>query len=579
MNPEPEVVLDEDQQRVAQAGAGERLYVVAGPGSGKTETVSARIAHLTQEEELTGDALLIISFSRAAVEAVQRRQRTTAPHSAAWVATLDSLASRLLTDAGIDVSGLGFDARIRSLLEGLNANEDITDQLRDVEHLIVDEVQDVVGIRADLLAVLLTALPATSGFTLLGDPLQGIYDFQLVPGSLTADTLRAKAISLGATEISLHGQYRAKTADATRAMASRQESGIGPWIHTMETHVNKMPRVKADQVADWITATAGSIAVLTQSNAQALVVTRELHSRGIPAELLGPATRRPLAPWIAGDLGDATGPFDFESFKERMSDTDDETIRDRWLTLRRLTRAKGRSLDVGAAAKRLAAGVVPVSLYSERRRVTVSTIHRAKGLEFDRVLLLDPKDWYDKDDKDAYARSLYVAITRPRHRLFTFSPPPDTRFWSADGAAQRVTRRPHGKKGIIGFEVRGSDWRNNIPPDATGEPARAQAILGALTPESRPYPVEVRFNPYDATSLRPSFDAFVDDQRIGTLGDDFKDDFVRRTGRCEPWPRLEGLFLVGAETVAGPAQHGSVGKNGLWLSPLIVGPASLNWRR
>lgn len=578
MSEEPAITLDADQERVAHAGAGDRLYVVAGPGSGKTEVVGARIAHLTGECGLAGDSLLVISFSRAAVEAVQHRQRMNSPYSTAWVTTLDSLASRLLTDAGIDVSGLGFDARIKRLRKALQEDPDVVEQWRQVEHLIVDEIQDVVGVRADLLAALLEALPDSSGFTLLGDPLQGIYDFQLVPGSLTADMLRSEAISLGADEVALHGQYRARTADATLAMAMRDSAHVGPWIRSMENHVKKMPRVKSEDLTEWIALTTGSIAVLTQSNAQALVVARDMYSRGIPAELLGPAINRPVDPWVARHLADIDGTIDRRSFSERMADVVEETVQDRWLTLRRLVRANTGSLDVRKVAMRLAAGITPISLSSARRRVTISTIHRAKGLEFDRVLLLDPDAWYQTDDRDAYARSLYVAITRPRHRLLTFTAPHDAAWWRVEGSAQRATLSPRGKRGIIGFEIRGSDWRTGLPPDVGGEPERAQEMLAVLGPDTPPSAVQVRFNPYDSTALKPSFDAYLDDQRIGTLGEEFQTDFVRRVGRCDRWPTIEGLFLVGAETVAGPAQHGAVGKNGLWLSPLIVGPAKLDWR-
>lgn len=570
------IKLDQDQRRAALAAPDERLYVVAGPGSGKTEVVSARIGHLA-EAELSGDSLLVISFSRAAVEAVQRRMRENSPHTAAGVTTLDSLASRLLTDAGVDVAGMSFDERIRRTTRALNDDPGFVDQLSMIEHLIVDEIQDVVGLRADLLIKLLGSLPSSTGFTLLGDPLQGIYDFQLVPGTLTADDVRAKAVELGAEVVQLHGQYRAQTPDAHRAMATRGDGRVVPWTHTMEDHVSGMPRLGADELADWINGAIGTLAVLTQSNAQALVVARQLHAAGLEAELLGPAQDRPVAPWIALHLGDAPSQLDREAFAERMTDVDDEGAQERWLRLRSLTRPTGRSIDVGKVASRLAAGIIPVGLRAERHRVTISTIHRAKGLEFDRVLLLDPAEWYPKDDHDAYARALYVAITRPRHRLFTFSPPGNARMWRHDQRSQRTVRVPYGKKGISGFEVRGSDWRTPFPPDLEGNPARAQQLLAEVLADPRPRPVDIRFNAYESTSSRPTWDAYLGDQRIGTLGPDFQQDFVARTKRSDRWPDLQGLYLTGVETVAGQKQSGPVGQNGLWLNPLITGPASLNW--
>lgn len=569
-----ELRLDADQERVASAGPEERFCVVAGPGSGKTETVSARVAHLTEEGELNGSSLLIISFSRAAVEAIQRRQRANAPHTSAWVTTLDSLASRLLTDAGEEITTLSFDRRIERLIKVLGQDGG-AEQLADIEHLIVDEVQDVVGLRADLLASILAKLPDSAGFTLLGDPLQGIYDFQLRPGSLTAEGLRDKAVLLGARTVTLQGQYRAMTKDASRAMSERGGQGVEPWISKMRSYVDGMPRLDGSGIADWITRTPGSIAVLTYSNAHALTLASVLHTVGIRAELLGPAVERPLDPWLAGALGDAPGRLDKDSFLERMHGVDEEVALDRWRLVRRVAAQKQPSVDVERVAQRLAAGIVPTSLYAKRDRVIISTIHRAKGLEFDRVVLLDPDEWHI-DDREAFARALYVAITRPRHRLFTFKPGSKC-WWKRDTRIDRAVRTTQ-KGGLLGIEVRASDWRIPEPPDADGDPSMAQATLSSLTGTPTPRPVDVRFRAYGSTSSKPHYDAYLGDVRIGTLGASFTDDLLKRVGRQDRWPRLSGLHLVGTETAAGPVQHGPVGRNGLWLSPLIVGPASLHWR-
>ncbi len=58
-------------------------------------------------------------------------------------------------------------------------------------------------------------------------------------------------------------------------------------------------------------------------------------------------------------------------------------------------------------------------------RVFVSTVHKAKGLEFDNVIVFDVNDdrypgFFSKDNANAIeedARKLYVAITRARHRI------------------------------------------------------------------------------------------------------------------------------------------------------------------
>src|SRR5205085_5017127 len=46
-----------------------------------------------------------------------------------------------------------------------------------LEHLIIDEAQDVMGARADLVVEMLKSLAPTCGVTILADPAQAIYGF------------------------------------------------------------------------------------------------------------------------------------------------------------------------------------------------------------------------------------------------------------------------------------------------------------------------------------------------------------------------------------------------------------------
>lgn len=55
--------------------------------------------------------------------------------------------------------------------------------------------------------------------------------------------------------------------------------------------------------------------------------------------------------------------------------------------------------------------------------IVLSTIHSAKGLEWDRVYILNctdktfPNPWCDEDEIEEQRRLFYVAITRARHKL------------------------------------------------------------------------------------------------------------------------------------------------------------------
>ena len=45
-----------------------RLVIVAGPGTGKTRTLTTRIAHLISEKEAAPQAILAITFTNKAAE-------------------------------------------------------------------------------------------------------------------------------------------------------------------------------------------------------------------------------------------------------------------------------------------------------------------------------------------------------------------------------------------------------------------------------------------------------------------------------------------------------------------------------
>lgn len=84
-----------------------------------------------------------------------------------------------------------------------------------------------------------------------------------------------------------------------------------------------------------------------------------------------------------------------------------------------ITKNEGESSFVFDKLKRLKGLKHPVFSYSDsdyRTGILVLPISKAKGLEFDSVLILNPKQYNLKDELDV--REYYVASTRPLHRLY-----------------------------------------------------------------------------------------------------------------------------------------------------------------
>ena len=70
-----------------------------------------------------------------------------------------------------------YDLSIERILELFRARQaDLVDFMGRMEHVIIDETQDVIGLRAELIMEMLRWLAPGCGVTILADPAQAIYD-------------------------------------------------------------------------------------------------------------------------------------------------------------------------------------------------------------------------------------------------------------------------------------------------------------------------------------------------------------------------------------------------------------------
>ena len=91
--------LDDDQRAAAQTVDGP-LLIVAGPGSGKTRTLTHRIAHLVAERGAAAENCLAITFTRRAAAEMQERLAHMLPGNAVAVHTFHSLGLAILREHG-----------------------------------------------------------------------------------------------------------------------------------------------------------------------------------------------------------------------------------------------------------------------------------------------------------------------------------------------------------------------------------------------------------------------------------------------------------------------------------------------
>ena len=173
-----------------------------------------------------------------------------------------------------------------------------------------------------------------------------------------------------------------------------------------------------------------TLGILTRTNGQALQISAWLQNADVPHALhrgLGSPT---LGDWIARMFCD----YENESVDETafvakhlalFPEAGYEMARMRWMALVSTQRGEARNrYEVADLLKGLLRNAKEPMLYESgtgsRHAITVSNIHRAKGKEFDSVIVIDDviEAMADPDTEDLLEHKVcYVALTRPKKKV------------------------------------------------------------------------------------------------------------------------------------------------------------------
>jgi hypothetical protein len=594
--------LTPEQRLVAEAGPDERLLVTAGPGTGKTYTLIARVAALVTVHGLDpASEILVLSFSRSAVREIRNRLATHDGVAAyAFARTFDSFATRLLGE--IEPEGdwqlLGYDGRIAAAAELLRSKATV-DVLSGLRHIIVDETQDLVAERSELVKALLEATDV--GFTLFGDPAQGIYNFQLDGEARregSAALYRWVRRSFGDIhEAGLTENFRARTAAARAALP------IGPLLNGERPDypaIEKRLRsvlLCAPTVGDVETAIPilrslrRPTAILCRTNGEALLISGALHKHDVPHRLQQAATDRTVGGWVANALGSLTARvvtkqtvLDELDRAELPEPLDAESA---WRLLKRLdrpARRRSKDLDIAAVSHGIRSGDVPDELSSTQpAQLVVSTIHRAKGLEFDQVIVVDPADRGDVDPivQAEEARTMFVALSRPRDLLMHMECPDSRLLTNKDMPDERWVRRGWQGWQRLGLEVRGDDSHRDDPAGSfviEADPVETQRYLARSVQAGDPVSL-LRCAARVDGEERVFFEIRHDDRTVGVTSANFGGLLFRVLKVSSKWEvrwpaEIRDLYVEGIDTVAGTEAAGmrsGLGPSALWLRIRVVG--------
>jgi hypothetical protein len=171
----------EEQRRVISAAPTARIMVDAGPGTGKTAVACGRIAHLIAGG-IPASRIWLVSFTRTAVRELRDRLPDYAEDPGEMlgirIATLDSHAWALQSGFDQEATLLGdFDNSVEAATQLLHRNPDVAEYMRGIRHVVIDEAQDILGVRRDFCAAIIASLPKEAGVTVFFDEAQSIYGF------------------------------------------------------------------------------------------------------------------------------------------------------------------------------------------------------------------------------------------------------------------------------------------------------------------------------------------------------------------------------------------------------------------
>lgn len=421
--------LSPAQLEIIKDNQTKHMVVAAGPGSGKTRVLVHKLASLLLMEDVKYHQLLMLTFSRASVTDFKKKLIRLIGNAAAYVdiKTFHSYCFDLLGKTGsLEKSG----TVIKEAINKIENNEVEPGKITKTV-LVIDEAQDIA---ADEFA-LVESLMAFNGemrVIAVGDDDQNIFEFR----GASAKYLQQLIDDKSAKKHELVENFRSKRnlVDFSNQFLTKighrlketpivaRQSDLGQ-IKLIKYHSGNLaaPLVNALLKTDL----TGSCAVLTHTNEEALQVTGLLLKYNFPVKLIQSNDGFSLmqlseircfwdminqhkGPTVPADLWNQSKTALGKKFnrsaklslcQELIQDFENTNPKTKYLS----------DFEVFVRESKIE-DFLPLKLDT----ILVSTIHKAKGREFDNVfLLLDQVSCHTDPDK----RLIYVGMTRARQHL------------------------------------------------------------------------------------------------------------------------------------------------------------------
>ena len=422
--------LSERQREIISDKESRCIVVAAGPGSGKTRVLVHKLASLLLLEDVKHEQLLMLTFSRAAATEFKQRLIDLIGEAAYYVEikTFHAYSFDLLGRVGNLEDVKDVVARAAEMI----AQGEVEPNKIGKTVLVIDEAQDMSAEEYALVRALM-ANNEDMRVIAVGDDDQNIFEFR---GS-DSKYLYLLSQEPGSRFVEMTENYRSalqvvafanafvrgicKRMKTTPIVSMRNEDGKVEVVrHTSQSMYQPLISNLLHHKGD------GSSCVLTQTNDEAVMMVALLRKHGVRCKLIQSMegfrfsnlvevkylmryiSKRTTTPLIPDELWEEAKRATFRKYAASQSlPYLRQCLRQFEKTNRTKYRADFREFVFESSVE----DFCDIS----KSEVVVSTIHKAKGREFDDVYMLIADTPY-KDDK--LFRQYYVGMTRAKNRLF-----------------------------------------------------------------------------------------------------------------------------------------------------------------
>jgi hypothetical protein len=563
--------------------------VIAGPGAGKSAVACQRVAYLV-DEGVPASRIIMISFTRTAVAELRDRivsYAVAGVHArSVRISTIDSHAWSLRTGSDDEAfpKALGedsYDLSIERTVELFKQKQhDLCDFVGRFEHVIIDEAQDVMSVRADLILELLGNLSPTCGVTILADPAQAIYGFttddedtdKASPSLLTRLEAECPRQLLHRKLNRIHRIGNSELVDVF--LRTRKEIELADNAAGHVERVQKVIRETCGQnigitsyenLAEFLKRVQGnSMLVLFRRRADVLMASSYCSTGGVDHRLRMSNTPIVVRPWLGWLLCEFTQSFLSRDEFDKLWDAraaiaaapfTNENRDDCWAVLHRLAAgSRPKTIDLVVLRQVVSRARPPIEFCCPDMGTTgpiLGTIHASKGREADTVVLVMPApnqrgfeaEGEDEEEKFELGRVYYVGATRARRMLVTAGHNP-TGVGRLDGS-MRVYRGLGARKAQI--EVGRDDDVDRVAHLSWSSGLKVQRALASCA--GTVVPVKAFAVAQENYALRLALELKEADGvtrviEIGQLSEQFRKDLGRLWGVIDNESRLKPIETI-----------------------------------